>query len=75
MLQYLFAFGCINYAWYLSYQQVYFRFLEAYNNPAISYLKERGFGGSLSGQPFSAIQGELVTEIFHGKTKRQAGPL
>ena len=29
-------------------------------------------GGSLSGQPFSAINGDLVTEIFNGQIKRQA---
>ena len=75
MLQHLFAFYHINSAWYLSYKQVYLRSLEAYYSPAISHLKERGFGGSLSGQPFSAIQGEFVTEIFHGQTKRKAGPL
>ena len=32
------------------------------------------FGGSVSGQPLSAIHGDLVTEIFNGQTKRQAGP-
>ena len=55
MFKCCFAFDNINYAWYLSYQQVYLRSLEAYNSLAISNLKERGFDGSLYGQPFSAI--------------------
>ena len=74
MLQYCFVFDHINYVRYLSYQQVYLRFLEANNILATSHLKERGFGGSLSGQPFLAIHGDLVTEIFNDQTKRQAGP-
>ena len=37
-------------------------------------LTQRGFGGSLSGDLFSCLHGDLVTEIFNGQTKRQAGP-
>ena len=74
MLQYCFAFDHINYAWYLSYQQVYLKCVEANNSPATSHLKERGFGRPLSRQPFVAIHGDLVTEIFNDQTKRQAGP-
>ena len=74
ILKYCFAFHHINYTRYLSYQQVYLTSLEANNSPAISHLKEESFGGSLSGQPFSAMHGDLVIEIFNGQTKRQAGP-
>ena len=41
MLKYYFAFYHINYARYLSDQQVYLRSLEANNSPAISRAKER----------------------------------
>ena len=34
----------------------------------------RRFGGSLSGSNFSSIHGDLITEIFNGETKKQAGP-
>ena len=71
MLKYCFAFDYINYAWYLSYQHVYLKSLEANNIPAISHLKGKGFGGSLSGQPFSVIHGDLVAEIFSGQTERR----
>ena len=73
MLKYIFAFDLRNYARYLSYQWVYLRSLEANNGPAVSHLKKRGFVGSVSGQPFSAIQGDLVFKIFNGQTKRKAG--
>ena len=65
MLKYIFAFDRRNYARYLSYQRVYLRSLEATSGPAVSYLKERGFVG----QPFSAMQGDLVFKIFNGQTK------
>ena len=74
MIKYCFAFDHVNYSRYLSYQQVYLRFLETSNIPAITDLKERGFGGSISGEPFSTIHGDLITELFNGQTKRQAGP-
>ena len=34
---------------------------------------KRGIGGSLSGDKFSSIHGDLITEVFNGETKRQAG--
>ena len=74
MFQYCFAFDHINYARYLSYQQVYLRSIEANNSLVLSHLKEWDFGRSLSGQPFSTIHGDLVNDIFNGQTKRQTGP-
>ena len=37
-------------------------------------LARRGFGGSLSSDSFSCLNGDLIKEIFNGKTKRQVGP-
>ena len=36
-------------------------------------LTYRGFSGSLSGDSFCCLHGDLITEIFNGQTKRQAG--
>ena len=33
-----------------------------------------GIGGSLSGDKFSSIHGDFITEVFNSETKRQAGP-
>ena len=35
---------------------------------------KRGTGGSLSGDKFSSIHGDLITEVFNGEIKRQVGP-
>ena len=37
-------------------------------------LARRGFGGLLSSDSFSCLNGDLIKEIFNGKTKRQVGP-
>ena len=37
-------------------------------------LAQSGFGGSLSGDSFSCLHGDLKKEIFNGQTKRQTGP-
>ena len=58
----------------MSFQHVYLSDLEAKGDPAIDNLIKRGKGGSLSGNKFSSIHGDLRTQVFHGKTKRQAGP-
>ena len=50
------------------------RDLQKRNHPAIKDLSERGFGCSITGQAFSNLHGDLITEIFNGQTKRQAGP-
>ena len=74
IIKHCFAFDHVNYARYLSYQQVYLRDLQRENHPAIKDLNEGGFGGSISGEPFSTLHGDLITEIFNGQTKHQAGP-
>ena len=74
MLKYCFAFDHINHARYISFQQVYLSDLEAKGDPAIDNLIKGGIGGSLSGDKFSSIHGDLITKVFNGETKQQAGP-
>ena len=69
-----FAFDHVNYARYMSFQHVYLRDLERNSHPAFKEMKLRGFGGSLSGTPFSNIHGDLITVVFNGETKRNAVP-
>ena len=69
-----FAFDHVRYSRYLSYQHVLLKNMENENHPAIQDLISRGYGRSMSGDLFSAIHGDLVTEIFNGATKRQGGP-
>ena len=59
-----FAFDHINYARYLTYQHMHFGKMQQDKHPAIEDLRNRGFGGSLSGSNFSTIHGDLVTEVF-----------
>ena len=73
MLSLCFAFDHINYARYMSFQHVNLRILEKHHDPAFTELSERGFGGSLSGETFSAIHRDLITEIYHGETNGTAG--
>ena len=61
MLKYCFAFDHINYARYMSFQHLYLSDLEAKGDPAIDKLIKRGIGGSLSGDKFSSIHGDLIT--------------
>ena len=74
MVKYCFDFDHTNHARYISYQQVYLRELQHINSNAITDLTQCGFGGSLSGDSFSYLHGDFITEIFNGQTKRQAGP-
>ena len=45
MAKYCFAFDHINYARYVSYQQVYLRELQSIDSNAMMDLAQRGFGG------------------------------
>ena len=74
MLKQVLAFNHQNYARFCSYQHVYFRFLGKDKHPAFRDLKERGFGGSTGGEPFSSIHGDLITELFNKETKGAGGP-
>ena len=73
MVKYCFAFNYINYTRYLSYQQVYLQELQRIDSNAMMDLTQRGFDDSLSGDSFSCLHGDLVTEIFNGQTKRPTG--
>ena len=53
MVKYRFAFKHINYARYVSYEQVCLRELEGINNNAMMNPTQRGLGDSLSGDSFS----------------------
>ena len=64
----------IYYARYLPYQQDYLRQLQRINSNAMMNLTQRDFGGSLSGDSFSFLYGDLITKIFNWQTERQAGP-
>ena len=75
MLKYCFAFDHINYARYMSFQHACLSDVEAKGDPAIDDLIKRGISGSLSGDKFSAILGDLITEVFNGETKRQVKKL
>ena len=55
MLSLCFAFDHINYTRYMSSQHVKLCVLKMHYDPAFTELSERGFGGSLSGEKFSAI--------------------
>ena len=74
MVKYCFTFHHINYSRYLTYQHMYWRTLQRERSKAVADLDERGFGGFPSGLPFTSLHGDLITEIFNGQTKRQAGP-
>ena len=74
MLKLTFAFDHQHYASYCIYQHVYLRNLEQQDHPAFMEMKERGFGGSISGGAFSTIHGDLITELFNKQTKGTAGP-
>ena len=74
MLKYCFAFDHINYARYMSFQHLYLSDLAAKGDPAIGKLIKRGIGGSLSGDKFSSIHGDLITQVFNSETKLQARP-
>jgi hypothetical protein len=58
----------------MSFQHVNLLMLEMCIDPAFTELSERGFEGSLSGENFSAIHGDLITEIYNGEIKGTAGP-
>ena len=74
MLSLTFAFDHPNYGRYCSYQHIYLNQLRVTNKEAYNDLTMRGFGASISGQSFSSIHGNLVTEYFNRTTKGTAGP-
>ena len=74
MLNLVFAFDHINYARYNSFQHVFLRKLPEVNPQAFQDLLDSGFGATSTGEPFSTIHGDLVTEHFNKECKGTAGP-
>eukprot|EP00794_Sanderia_malayensis_P020787 gene20787-22825_t len=58
-----FAFDHVNYSRYLSAQHVNLQSIKINNPAAWEDLELNGFGGSLTGKPFSTIHGDLITEV------------
>ena len=63
-----------NYAGYGAFQHVNLQSLRKENKEQFNELKEKGFGASLTGDVFSKIHGDLVTELFNKETKGTSGP-
>ena len=72
ILQWKFAFDHINYAEYITYQHVYLNNLLRKDNSIVIDLITNGHGASSSGDLFSTIHGDLVTEYFNKQTKETA---
>lgn len=71
-----FAFGHVNYARYLTFQHANLQNLKMNHQDAWNDLVENGFGGSLSGKPFSTIHGDLITETtINREVKVRGGPM
>ena len=70
----IFAFDHVNYARYNSYQHVYLTELAKTNPRALENLCVQGFGASPTGELFSSVHEDLVTEHFNRETKGTAGP-
>ena len=76
LLPQLFAFGHVNYARYLTYQHVTLSNLHQTNPAAWTELKGNGFGGSLTGGPFSTVHGDFITEVtVNREVKVRGGPM
>ena len=69
-----FAFDHQNYARYGAYQHIYLQSLKLQNHPAFVDMQINGFGGSISGDDFSSIHGDLQTELFNKETEGNSGP-
>ena len=76
LLPKLFAFGHPNYARYLTYQHVTLEMLKSTNPSAWRELQTHGFGGSISGEPFSTVHGDYITETtINREVKVRGGPM
>ena len=71
-----FAFNHIHYARYLTAQHVNLQRIQIHKKEAWEDLVKDGFGGSLSGFPFSTIHGDLITECtINREVKVRGGPM
>ena len=70
-----FAFNHISYSFYLTFQHVNFSEIKQCNEKVWKDLLREGFGGSLSGKPFS-IHGDLITDVtIKREVKVLGGPM
>ena len=67
-----FVFDHVHYARYNSFQHIYLKHLQTTNTNAFNDLCIQGYGATSTGDPFSAIHGDLVTEHFNRETKETA---
>ena len=65
MIYLAFGYGHQNYARHNTYQNVCLSHLKETNHPAFHDLKTKGIGGSITGEKFSVIHGDLFTELFN----------
>ena len=65
MISLIFAFDHVNYARYNSYQHVYLTEVAKTNPRAFENLCVHAFGASSTGELFSLVHGDLVTEHFN----------
>ena len=72
-LMLIFAFDHVHYSRYQACEHVLLRCLQQRNPAAYNELKEKGTEASLSGNNFSSIHGDLVTEIRNGDVKFSGG--
>ena len=76
MLPQCFAFDHPNYYWYLTAQHVNLSALSTQESETWEDLLANGFGGSLSGEPFSTIHGDPITETtINWEGKVRGGPM
>jgi len=70
------AFGHVNYARYLTFQHANLQNVKINHTDAWDELAQNGFGGSMSGEPFFTIHGDLITETTINKeVKFRGGPM
>lgn len=72
----LFAFGHQNYVRFLTYQHVTLKQCKSTNPNAWKEIQTNGFGGSLSGEPFSTVHGDYIRETtINLEVKVRGGPV
>ena len=74
LLKIVFAFDHINYARYNSFQHMLLSQEQRLNSRACQDLLLNGHTASTTGNNFSGISGDLLTEWFNKETKEYAGP-
>ena len=65
MIYLAFSYYHQNYSRYNTYQNAYLSHLKQIDHPAFHDLKTKGIGGSITEEKFSAVHGDLFTELFN----------